>query len=68
MSLLGDELFTLWAPSGSRWSVWAKPIVFAEMEVPPTTSDPLEVPQATNFPLPPDTATILLSGLKATPR
>jgi hypothetical protein len=27
-----EELFELWAPQGQPWSVWAKPVLFAQMD------------------------------------
>jgi hypothetical protein len=38
-----SELFNLWAPAESIWSVWAKPVLFAEMSSVPMAS-PLVLP------------------------
>jgi hypothetical protein len=29
-----QQLFEAWAPAASRWSAWAKPVLFAQMQIP----------------------------------
>lgn len=31
MTMLNEEAYTAWAPDDSPWSVWAKPVLFADM-------------------------------------
>lgn len=35
MSLTREQLFELWAPTSSPWSVWAKPVLFSFLRAPP---------------------------------
>jgi len=56
---MNEELFALWAPSESPWSVWVKPVLFADAPPLPATNEPPDVPRAENFPLPGNTAAIV---------
>lgn len=37
----GGELFDVWAPETSPWSLWAKPVLFAQMQGVPVAAQPL---------------------------
>lgn len=54
----GEQLFSLWAPKDSPWSLWAKPVLFAALAVPEPDHD-LTLPDVRNFPRPPGTAAII---------
>lgn len=62
MLLTRDELFELWAPATSPWSVWTKPLLFAHLEgaelraVPPRVRVPAWAP-------PCDGTTIIVADL-----
>lgn len=44
MSPSRAEMFAAWAPSDSRWSVWAKPVLFAQAPLSPPGREP-ELPE-----------------------
>jgi hypothetical protein len=54
-----EDLFALWAPPESRWSVWAKPVLFAGLIGSPLSDSTLDIPRVGRFPLPPDTAAVI---------
>lgn len=58
---MNEELFNLWAPEESRWSLWAKPVLFADCRESVPLDKPLEaaLPAASAFPLGRDTAAIV---------
>jgi hypothetical protein len=59
MTLSADQLFEIWAPSESRWSAWAKPILFAYAPSLPSAMEPVYLPQIEGFPSTRDTAVIV---------
>lgn len=59
MSMTGEDLFALWAPAESPWSVWAKPVIFADMEYVQELDEQLTLPKVQNFPLPSNTAAVI---------
>jgi hypothetical protein len=63
---MNEDLFALWAPPESPWSVWAKPVLFADAPPLPKTDEPLNIPVAENFPRPSSTAAIVdLDGARS---
>jgi hypothetical protein len=58
-TMLSEALFAIWAPPDSRWSDWAKPVLFASIQEPVVSDRSLDIPRAGQFPLPPDTAAII---------
>lgn len=56
---MNEDLYALWAPPESDWSVWAKPVLFTDAPPPPQTDDPMTVPDAGKFPPPRNTAAIV---------
>lgn len=56
---IGEDLFDLWAPPESPWSVWAKPVLFAGIDNPLDATVPLEIPVVTNFPRPAGKAVVV---------
>lgn len=54
-----EDLFDLWAPPDSPWSVWAKPVLFADMNYSTGVGGPVDPPRVANFPLPPGTAVVV---------
>lgn len=59
MSLSGEELYDLWAPDTSPWSVWAKPVLFAGIKQAGQSALPLELPSVAGVPAPSTTAVIV---------
>jgi hypothetical protein len=57
--MTGEQLFALWAPGESPWSVWAKPVLFATLNSVPDTTIPLTLPDIANFPEPSGTAVVI---------
>jgi hypothetical protein len=45
----GEDLFGIWAPADSRWSVWAKPVLFADIYGAASATDPITFPEATPY-------------------
>ena len=56
---VSEDLFELWAPAASPWSVWAKPVLFADLQETDGTSELLQLPAAENFPQPHGIAVIV---------
>lgn len=59
MSLSQEETYAIWAPADSRWSVWAKPILFAHAPTRIPTNVSLETPDVSAFSYVRDTAVIV---------
>lgn len=59
MTLSGEELYDLWAPDTSPWSVWAKPVLFAAINQGAWSSLALQIPSAAGVPAPSGTAVIV---------
>jgi hypothetical protein len=60
MSLSREEIFAAWAPADSRWSAWAKPVLFAHVFPPDETSlESVDLPPVTALPRPRDTAIVV---------
>jgi hypothetical protein len=59
MPINAADLFSLWAPQESPWSVWAKPVLFAEVGAAQDLDYSLPVPSPENFPRPPGTAAVV---------
>jgi hypothetical protein len=65
MSLSREELFAVWAPAHSRWSAWAKPVLFAYTDWIPQASEP-ELPDPGQLAYMRDAAFVLdLPGAKS---